>query len=189
MDAIQLHAGERVILRVGKHPLILVGSLIPYAILDYLPYLIPQFGRYLENANPGALVDYVETLSFDNPWVRFIVGVYWLFVWMGAFGVFTDYFLDKWIVTSERVIEINQRNFWSRQVDSLFLHKVQNVRTDVSGFFHTIFGFGRVSVESAGAEVNRICMRGLGNPEHVRDVILRETARFEQHRPVPHAGL
>ncbi len=178
MDSVQLHAGERVILNIGKHPLVLVGNLIPFAILDYLPYLLPALGRYLQAANPGAAVDYIANFSFDNPWVRFLVGIYWLFVWMGSFGVLTDYYLDKWIVTNERVIDINQKGFWSRRVDSLFLHRVQNVETQVSGFFGTLFGFGRVSVESAGAELNRLCMRGL-----------REVARSEQERPVARIGL
>jgi membrane protein YdbS with pleckstrin-like domain len=189
MDAVSLHAGERVILKLGKHPLVLVGKLIPYAFLDYLPYLLPTLGAWLSRTNPSTVVDFAATLSFENPWVRFIVGIYWLFVWMGAFGVFTDYFLDKWVVTSERIIDINQKSFWSREVGSLFLHRVQNVETDVSGFFNTVFGFGTVSVESAGAEVNRIRMTGLARPEYVRDVILKEVNRHETERPVARVGL
>jgi membrane protein YdbS with pleckstrin-like domain len=189
MDAVHLHAGERVVLKLGKHPLVLVGNLIPFAVLDYLPYLLPQLGEYISRVNPSSTVDMASSLSFENPWVRFIVGIYWLFVWMGAFGVFTDYYLDKWIVTTERIIDINQKSFWSREVSSLFLHRVQNVETDISGFFNTIFGFGTVSVESAGAEVNRIRMTGLARPEHVRDVILREAARHESERPGIRIGM
>jgi membrane protein YdbS with pleckstrin-like domain len=189
MDAVHLHAGERVVLKLGKHPLVLVGNLIPFAVLDYLPYLLPQLGEYISRVNPSSAVDMASSLSFENPWVRFIVGIYWLFVWMGAFGVFTDYYLDKWIVTTERIIDINQKSFWSREVSSLFLHRVQNVETDISGFFNTIFGFGTVSVESAGAEVNRIRMTGLARPEHVRDVILREAARHESERPGIRIGM
>lgn len=181
MDAVQLHHGEHVILKLRKHPLFLIGALIPYAILDYLPYLIPSIGKMAANANPGAAIDFVEMFSFDNPWVRFIVGIYWLFVWMGAFGVFTNHFLDQWVVTTERIIDVNQESFWERRVTSLFLHRVQNVETDVHGFFHTIFHFGTVAVESAGAEKNLFKMTGLSNPEHVRDTILREVARHEEH--------
>jgi len=189
MDAAHLHAGEKVVLSLRKHPLILVGKLIPFAFLDYLPYLLVQMSEYLREMNPTTMVNLADALSFDSPWMRFIVGIYWLFIWMGAFGVFTDYFLDRWVVTNERIIDVNQKSFWSRQVASLFLHRVQNVETDVSGFFHTIFGFGTVSVESAGAEVNRIRMTGLSRPEHVRDVILREAARHETERPIVRVGM
>lgn len=179
MDAVQLHPGEHVVLKLRKHILILIGSLVPFAVLDYLPYLLPGLGQFLERNNPEAVIDFAQMLSFDNPWMSFIVGIYWLFVWMGAFGVFTNHYLDTWIVTSERIIDVNQQSFWNREVASLFLHRVQNVETDVHGFFHTLFGFGTVSVESAGAELNRIKMTGLAHPEHVRDTILREMARHE----------
>ncbi len=180
MDAVQLHLGEKVILRLRKHWLVLVGRLIPFAILDYLPYLLPGLGVYIMRANPTSVIDYATLFSFENPWVSFIVGIYWLFVWMGAFGVFTNHYLDQWIVTSERVIDIDQESFWNRKVDSLFLHRIQNVETGVYGFFNTLFGFGTVSIESAGAEMDRIHMTGLSNPEQVRDTILREMARHEK---------
>lgn len=169
-------------MRLRKHPLILIGSFIPYAILDYLPYLLPKLGEFLATNNPSSTVDFALTLSFANPWVSFIVGIYWLFVWMAAFSMFTNHFLDEWVITNERVIDVNQRNFWNRQVDSLFLYRVQNVETEVDGVFGTLFGFGTVSVESAGAELNRIRMQGLSHPDHVRDVLLREVARHEERR-------
>ena len=178
MEHFQLHAGEQVVLKVRRHPLILVGQLIPIALLDYLPYLLPGIGTYLMATNPASMIDFAALLSFDNPWMTFVVGIYWLFLWMITFGAFTDYYLDQWVVTNERIIEIDQKSFWHRTVSSLFLNRVQNVETDVDGFFNTLFGFGRVSVESAGAEINRIRMSSLGNPEHVRDVILREHARY-----------
>lgn len=178
MVDLKLQPGEHVLISLRKHPLIVVGQLIPFAILDYLPYFIPRFGEFVQSSNPGSAVSYLEMFSFGNPWVSFVVGVYWLFVWMGAFGVFTNYFLDQWIVTNERIIDINQVDFWNREISSLFLSRIQNVETEIDGFFHTLFGFGTVSVESAGAEVGRVRMAGLARPNHVRDLILREIAKF-----------
>lgn len=189
MEQLQLHAGEQVLLKLRKHPLVLIGKLIPYAILDYLPYLLPAIGRFLDATSTSSAIDYAATFSFQNPWVAFVVGIYWLFLWMAMFGTYTEYFLDQWIVTSERIIEIDQKGFWSREVSSLFLDRIQNVETKIDGFFNTIFGFGEVSVESAGAEVNRIHMTGLARPEHVRDLILKEHARMEDERLAPKAGL
>ncbi len=175
-----LHSGEHVILTVRKHPLILVGNLVPFAILDYLPYLLPELGRFLDTASASGLVGWSELFSFSNPWVAFIVGAYWLFVWMGAFGVFINHFLDQWIITNERIIDINQQDFWSREVSSMLLIRVQNIETDISGFFHTLFGFGTVSVETGGAEVGRVKMGGLANPKLIRDRILEEVAKVQK---------
>lgn len=173
----QLQTDEHIILTIQKHPLILIGKLIPYILLDYLPYLLPKLGSFLMSASPDSPIAWDVVLSFANPWVAFIVGVYWLFVWMGMFGTFINHFLDRWIVTNERIIDIDQKDFWSRNVSSILLVRVQDVESDVSGFFHTLFGFGRVTIESAGADKNKICMRGLSRPQYVRDLILREAAR------------
>ena len=171
-----LHPNEQVIMTVRKHPLILVGQMIPFALLDYLPYLLPVLASFLEANSTASMVDFNALLSFDNPWVAFIVGVYWLFIWMGAFGVFVNHFLDQWVITNERIIDINQDGFWSREVSSLLLQRVQNVETDITGLFQTLFGFGTVSVETGGAEVGRVKMSGLAHPKAIRDTILKEVA-------------
>lgn len=166
--------GEKVLIAVRKHPLVLVGALIPYAILDYLPYLLPRVGEYIAHANPTAVFDFAELLSFDNPWTRFIVGIYWLFVWMGAFGALTDHYLDHWIVTTKRILDVEQETFWRRQVSSLSLTSVEDVDVKVYGFFNTLFNFGTIIVESAGAEIGKTQMSGVTNPSHIRDLILKE---------------
>ncbi len=173
----ELYPNEKILHRAQKHPLILVGQLIPLAILDYLPYLLPKLGLFLDQANPASIIAWGQVLSFDNPWVAFIVGVYWLFIWMAMFGLFVNHFLDQWIITNERVIDINQRDFWSRDVSSVLLVRVQDVETDISGFFHTLFGFGTVTVESAGADGSKTCMKGLSKPRYVRELILKEAMR------------
>jgi hypothetical protein len=184
MTDLTLHPGERILVSLRKHPLIAVGTLLPYAILDYLPYLLPKFGAWLTLQNPTSTFNYMAAFSFANPWIDFIVGIYWLFVWMGAFSTFTNYFLDEWIVTNERVIDVNQKSFWSREVSSLFLDRVQDVDVDITGFFQTLFGFGTVTVESAGAEPGIVHMTGLARPTYVRNLILEEVGKLHKQIPV-----
>ncbi len=169
---------------VRKHPLILVGSLIPYAILDYLPYLLPALGRFLETASAANVVGWIDILSFENPWTRFIIGIYWLFVWMGAFGTFINFYLDQWYITTERIVDIDQKDFWHRQVSTLLLTRVEDVETNISGLFDTLFGFGTISVETAGAEPGRFKMPGLSRPREVRDLILKEAARSRREENI-----
>ena len=183
MTDLKLHSGEHIILSLRKHPLIAFGQLIPFIVLDYLPYLLPKAAAFAEASAPAITFSPAAYLSFGNPWFDFIVGIYWLFVWMGAFGVFTNYFLDQWIVTNERIIDINQKTFWYRDVSSLFLDRVQNVETETGGFFGTLFGFGTVSIESAGAEIGKVRMAGLSHPNTVRDTILKEVGKLHKQAP------
>ena len=171
-----------------KHPLICVGSLIPFAVLDYLPYLLPRFGNWLASLNPDASINYASLFSFENPWVTFVIGIYWIFVWMGAFGTFTNYFLDQWIVTNERIIMVNQVSFFYREFSSLFLDRVQDVKIEIGGFFQTLFGFGTVEVESAGANAAAARMAGLSHPTTVRDLVLAEVGKLHRQAPTTIVG-
>lgn len=188
MTDLALHPGEKVLMSLRKHPLICVGSLIPFAVLDYLPYLLPRFGNWLASLNPNASIDYASLLSFENPWVTFVIGVYWIFVWMGAFGTFTNYFLDQWIVTNERIIMVNQVSFFYREFSSLFLDRVQDVKIEIGGFFQTLFGFGTVEVESAGANAAAARMAGLSHPTTVRDLVLAEVGKLHRQAPTTIVG-
>lgn len=187
MIEFQMHPHEKIILTVRKHPLILVGKLVPFAILDYLPYLIPNLGEFLMQVSNSDAIAWTQIMTFENPWVAFVVGIYWLFVWMAAFGTITNHFLDQWIITNERIVDIDQKDFWSREVSTLLLTRVQDVETEVHGFFHTLFGFGTVSVETAGADQGRFRMPGLANPRYIRDLILKEAQRARKEEfPVQH---
>jgi len=176
MEELQLQSGEHILVAVRKHWLIYVGSAIPFAIFAYLPVLLLNF---LATSSFTASAPWASMLTLDNPWVAFVLGAWWLFVWMGAFSAFMHYFLDIWIITNKRIIDVEQHDFFQREVTSLFLDRVEDVTMDVTGFFHTLFGFGNLMVQSAGA-ADRTELPGISNPKHVRDLLMKEIEKFEK---------
>lgn len=179
MAEFELEPGERVISSVRKHPLIVIGQLIPFVILALIPFLLPVLINLLQNFGAEQIA-FVEYLSTENPWTRFVVGMYWLFVWIGAFGIFTDYYLDHWVITNHRIMSIDQQGFFDRKVSSLHLNRIQDVMTDIEGLLGELFGFGTLSVETAGDDASRFRTHGIANAKHVRDLIMKEvTARQE----------
>ncbi len=188
MAEFNYESGEHLIASVRKHPLIFIAQLIPFALLAVLPTLLPHVVEGLRSVgSAGAIVD---ALSLDHPWLRFIVGIYWLFVWMAAFHAFTDFYLDQWIITNHRIVRIDQVGFFDRQVSSLHLNRVQDVQSDVRGLFGELFGFGTLSVESAGDDAGRFRIRGIRNVRGLRDVIMKEvTDRQEKMARVSTSGV
>jgi hypothetical protein len=174
MGEFELEPGEKITLTVRKHWLVLVGYSIPYAIAAYLPVLIVH---YLASGVLGAASAATATFSFDNGGVRFVVGTYWLIVWMFYFGEVTRYFLNQWVVTTTRIVDIAQHGFFQREVSSVLLLHVQDVSTDIEGFFNTLANFGTLEVESAGA-AEKFIMSGLNDPKRVRDLIMHEIAEL-----------
>ncbi len=95
-----------------------------------------------------------------------------LFIWMYGFVIWFDYYLDIWIITTERIVNVEQKGLFSRQVSELKLHQIQDVSTDVKGFFPTIFNFGDITVQTA-AEQSRFLFRSVGSPYMIKAAIMK----------------
>jgi len=82
------------------------------------------------------------------------------------------YLLDTWIVTGERILDINQKNFFFRTVAELDLSKVQDISIKTSGLIQTIFDFGDIEIQSAGA-TNKFRFNQVGHPNMIKDRIMK----------------
>ncbi len=67
-----------------------------------------------------------------------------------------DYYLDIYILTDKRIVDINQVGLFNRQISEVHLHQIQDVNAKVQGFFETIFHFGDVNIQTAGEQSNFI---------------------------------
>ncbi len=110
--------------------------------------------------------------------VLFIQNSLILLVWLYAFLVWIDYFFDVWIITNERVINIEQKGLFVRSVSELKFSRIQDVTSEVSGMIPTILNFGDVKVQTASEE-DYFLFRRVPDPYHVKDVIM-ERLRTER---------
>lgn len=93
----------------------------------------------------------------DNSIDIYLIVILTVFV-LGIFAAllygFVDYYLDVYIVTDRRVVDISQNGFFKREISELHLHQVQDVNARVDGFFETLFHFGDVYIQTAGEREN-----------------------------------
>lgn len=174
MEEFDLEPGESVTRSVRKHWFVLLIEVLPFFVLAYLPLLIPGVLDFVSGTSPQ-LVPLIEFLTIKNPWVRLVLGLWWLLMWIAAFNTFTSYYLNQWIITTNRIVEIKQLGFFSREVSSLHLNRVQDVTTEVYGLFATLLGYGTLIVQSAGAN-DFFRMHGIDKPQDLRDLVMTEIA-------------
>lgn len=179
MAEFTIEPGERVMKSVRKHWFVLFVEILPFALLAYLPLLIPSVLAFAGQANPAALTPLLSAISIENAWVRFMLGLWWLMMWIAAFNSFTSYYLNEWIITTHRIIEITQRGFFNREVSSVLLRHVQDATSEVTGLFGTLLDYGTLTVQSAGAD-NYFHMHGIDHPRALRDLVMREIALLHQ---------
>lgn len=111
-----------------------------------------------------------------------------LFLWNFFFILWVDYYLDVWIVTNERIINIEQKGFFNRNISELKLTKIQDVTSEINGFIPTVLNYGNICVQTAG-EIERFTFQQIPNPNHVKNVIvqLQEKASIEEDREMGQA--
>lgn len=174
MRDVQLNPGEVITRSVRKHWFVLAVQLIPFVFLAWLPTLFIPFVHFVVSLTPQSANVVTFTIN-DTGISRLVYGLWLLMLWSAAFNIFTRYYLNQWVITTTRIIAIHQHGYFSREVSSLLLVKVQDVQSDVDGLFGTLLGYGQLEVQSAGTEEHFI-MDDISDPQGLRDLIMSEIA-------------
>jgi hypothetical protein len=176
MRDVDLEPGESITRSVRKHWFVIVIELLPFVLLAWLPMLFIPFMHFIATIIPHS--GEVATFSISaNPFVHVGYGLWLLLLWVMAFNTLTRYYLNQWVITTNRIIAIHQYGYFSREVSSVLLLHVQDAETEVDGIFGTLLGYGQLEVQSAGAEEHFI-MDDIANPGGLRDLIMREIANL-----------
>ncbi len=104
--------------------------------------------------------------------VMFSLSLFYLGVWAFFWNAWVDYYLDVWLVTSERVLALEQRGLFNRTVSELRLGRVQDISSHVAGLYGTFLHFGQVKIQTAGEEPYFI-FHDVPKPYEVAERILR----------------
>lgn len=100
------------------------------------------------------------TTYFEDPNVialtTILASAYYLFVILFTFTNFVDYYLDAWIVTNMRIINIEQRGLFSRVISEKDLETMQDITANVTGFLPTLLQYGDIHIQTAGRKENFI---------------------------------
>lgn len=95
-----------------------------------------------------------------------------LFIWFASFFIWIDYWFDVWIVTDKRIVNIEQKALFVREISELHLDRVQDVTAEVSGLIPSILNYGDVIVQTAG-EQDYFRFRQVPDPNGIKDAIMK----------------
>lgn len=156
-------AGEQTILLLRRHWVTLVPLIFSLLIVLALP-AAAYFGAQI--LSPTLLEDQVRAVLFALG-----ASAFFLFTWLFLYQNFIDYYLDMWIVTNDRILNIEQHGLFARTVSELRLHRVQDVTAEIRGFTRTMLDYGDVYIETAG-EQQRFHFEQIPHPNAVAKKIL-----------------
>lgn len=142
--------GEKIILIVRHHWFVIFRRIIFYVLLASLPpagYFILQLFPELYFSMTMGTGQVIFTLALS---------VYYLYILIFFFHDWLDYYLDFWIITNHRIVDIEQRGVFSRTVSQHQLSRIQDISADVRGIIPTFMEFGSVQIQTAAAETKFI---------------------------------
>src|SRR3989339_978240 len=133
---------EHVILFLRRHWFALLAIVAAFILLVGVPLAV---GLYFEET----VMDWLAH-PVIGPLLVILGSIYFLSIWLFAFLEFTDYYLDTWIITNERIISIEQNGLFNRTASELDLSSVQDTTAEIRGILQTVFTYGQVYVQTAG---------------------------------------
>ena len=89
-----------------------------------------------------------------------------------------DFYLDVAIVTSDRIVDIDQHGLFRRTVDELDCKMIQDVSATKHGILQTLFNFGTVEIQTAGERRN-FTFAGVPRPDHVQELVAKSQGMGE----------
>lgn len=166
-DKIQLEADEEVLAETRRHWFIPFGQLLSLCIAAILPFLLFFFVRQFT-----PLGTYDLPLADYAAYVTFAYGCFLLFLWIRAFTIWTNYYLDIMTLTNNRILLINQKGFFHRNIGSFRLERLQDMNIEINGLIATMLDFGNLEVETAGSDDEEFRATGLPHPRELKAKII-----------------
>lgn len=154
---------EHIECQLRKHPVVLVPPLLLFLLLLAVPFVAQAI---VVSVWPALL-----TSQTFLPLLILLGSIYFLSIGLFFFTYFVTFYLDLLIITNDRLLHIEQHGLFSRTVAELDLCNIQDATSEVHGFFSSLFRFGTLHIQTAGAG-NQFIIKHIPNPEKLRQTIL-----------------
>lgn len=131
--------------------------------INFLPAFSPEIFKNVNNSVP-----------------LFAQNFFMLAIWLYGFMIWIDYYFDIWVITSERIINIEQKGMFSRKASELRFQKIQDITTEVTGFLPTVFNYGDVRIQTAGT-TEEFVFRTISDPYNIKNIVMKMQKTNEEN--------
>lgn len=136
-----LFENEKILIVVRKHWFVMARTAILFFVLLFVPIV------------GSLLFPYVQSIVGEDllyAGVNFFVSLYFAALAAFLFFEWMDYYLDTWIITTRRIIDVEQQGLFSRHIAEIPLSRVQDITIEVNGIIETLLRFGTIRIQTAG---------------------------------------
>lgn len=160
---------ETIILFLRSHFITNLSWIIFTAILACLPLIVTLF-------LPLFKIDFLSSPAaarFSTIYALF----YYLIIFSYAFISFLHWFYNVFIVTTERIVDIDYSDIVVHNMSQTKLNHIEDVTYTQSGFIPSFFNYGNLFVQTAGTEENFEAF-SIPRPAEATDIITQLTGKM-----------
>ncbi len=158
---------EKILLLLRAHPITNIPWIFFATVLFFLPFFLPGL---------------ISVTGFDFSFipesykVAFLIFNY-LLVLVIVFEGFLYWYFNVYIVTDKNVVDVDFHSILFKNIDVAPLRNIEDTSSSMGGLLHSIFNYGNVFLQTAGATKN-IDFHSVPKPHQVADFILDEAHKI-----------
>ena len=158
---------EPILLFLRQHPIVLlfpIGIILAMLIAPML--ILPLLVNYLS-------IPPLKQLLLLAFWYLFTFGI--------SFEQFLLWFYNSFLITDERMVDIDFHNIISKRINYAQLEKIEDVTQSTAGVLYSLLHAGTVNVQTA-AEVPEFSFENIAKPERVVKLLNELVLEEEQEK-------
>ncbi len=170
---------ERIEIVARRHPITFFPVLGLFLLITLLPVFLYFFLLSL----------FTDTIYRTPVWqiIVLVASTYYLSVCLFFYSYFVEFYLDLWIITNDRMLDVAQISLFARRIAEVDLYQIQDITSEVKGFIPSLFDYGSVTIQTAGP-VPKFILMDVPHPDDLRQLILNlssEDKKFHSRVTIP----
>jgi membrane protein YdbS with pleckstrin-like domain len=157
---------EAIVLFMRQHFIVNVPWIVLSAFMLTLPSVFIFFPPF---ASLSTSLQFVVTLG----WYLFVTGF--------TLAKLMGWFFNIYILTDERVVDVDFKNIFFRRISTAKIEEIQDVNVQSSGAFETFFGYGSVFIQTS-SEVPEFEFIAIPHPDRVGKILNQLIDHEEQEK-------
>ncbi|OGG57420.1 hypothetical protein A2853_00665 [Candidatus Kaiserbacteria bacterium RIFCSPHIGHO2_01_FULL_55_17] len=168
-------ADEKLLAQTRKHWIVFfrdAGSAVAIGVTPFVLTAFITLPRALDPENPL----FLTALGF--------VEIIWLLViWIALVVLWTNYYLDLWVITDQRVMNVEETGLFHRIITAWRFEDIREVVTETRNPVQAFFDYGLVEFHTDQVG-ERIRMEGVPHPEAISALMSKQMGKYEKLQEV-----
>ncbi len=171
---IHLAPDEHIIYTARKHSFVFFTETTFIFIFALLPLIFLAEAKNIS-------INKILTGVTVEPFLWYLYVIWIIILWLMFTYIWTDYYLDMWIVTNKHMIDVDQRGLFNRKISTSRLDLIQDITVQVPSIFATFLGYGDIHMQTAG-QSREFILKNVARPYKLKEVIVQEQDAITERR-------